>query len=404
MVRAAVSRWGLAIFLFALASSGAFRYGMESVSAQVQTLTVEGKISNATAGGSEVAGLLVTLHRISIFGPDDLLTTSGENGEFRFYDVEFDPELSYGVSVRYQEAIYGTDIDLSSGSLNSVMITVFDSTIDDGVISASSASLLFASVDRTDQTISALEILRLKNSSDRAYVPGNEPMQLLRFGLPVGATNLQLDTRLIGADFAQVDLGFALFASVPPGEHEIMFSYDFPFPGDEFTLEKSYRYGADIIRVLAPMETVAIRSDHLGPVDSVTIGERPYQIIESGGIERGERITVQLGGLPVATATDRVSRNLDSIRLEYAAPAALATLMIGLVVYGGFWKRRRSNGEAPAASSEHVAERETIHQMIAELQETFEQGSLREDDYRRRLAILNSQLTSLGQYPNSGVL
>ncbi|MFP6567260.1 MAG: hypothetical protein VB961_08250, partial [Dehalococcoidia bacterium] len=79
-------------------------------------------------------------------------------------------------------------------------------------------------------------------------------------------------------------------------------------------------------------------------------------------------------------------------------------LMIGLVVYGGFWKRRRSNGEASAASSEHVAERETIHQMIAELQETFEQGSLREDDYRRRLAILNSQLTSLGQYPNSGVL
>ena len=224
VVRAAVSRWGLVIFLFALASSCALRYGMESVSAQVQTLTVEGKISNATSGGSEVAGLPVTLHRISIFGPDDLLTTSGENGEFRFYDVEFDPELSYGVSVRYQEAIYGTDIDLSAGSLNSVMITVFDSTIDDGVISASSASLLFASVDRTNQTISALEILRLKNSSDRAYVPGNEPMQLLRFGLPVGATNLQLDTRLIGADFAQVDLGFALFASVPPGEHEIMFS------------------------------------------------------------------------------------------------------------------------------------------------------------------------------------
>jgi len=229
-------------------------------------------------------------------------------------------------------------------------------------------------------------------------------MQLLRFGLPVGATNLQLDTRLIGADFAKVDLGFALFASVPPGEHEIMFSYDFPFPGDEFTLEKSYRYGADIIRVLAPLETVAIRSDHLGPVASVTIGERPYQIIESGGIERGGRITVQLGGLPAATAVDRVSRNLDSIRFEYAAPAALVTLMIGLVVYGGFWKRRRSNGEASAASSEQVAERETIHQMIAELQETFEKGSLQEDDYRRRLAILNSQLTSLGQYPNSGVL
>jgi hypothetical protein len=358
---------------------------------------VEGTIFNGTANGGDVAGLSVTLHRISVLGPDDVQTISDDEGGFRFEGVIFDPELNYGVSVRYQSAIYGTDVDLSAGSPAPLTITVFDATTDDSVISTVSASLLFASVNRAAQTIAALEILRLTNNSDRAYVPGNEPMQLLRFGLPDGATNLQLDTLLIGADFAQVDLGFALFASIPPGEHEIMFSYEFPYVGDEFTLEKSYRYGADIIRVLAPFEAVAIKSDQLGPVESVTIGERPYQIIESTGIGRGEGITVQIGGLPSATAVDRVSQNWAGIRFEWAAPVALVMLMFGLLVYGGFMKRRRAAAVDSAASEFEDSERETIHQMIAEVRESFESGNLNEDDYRRRLSVLNSQLTTLPQ-------
>ncbi len=388
---------GLAIFLVALASTSVVLHKTDGVAAQNLGIVVEGTISNGTVGGASVAALTVTLHRMSAIGRDDLGTTTGDDGEFRFDDVVYDSELSYGVSVRFQDAIYGTDIDLSAGSVSPVNIVVFDATTDDSVISASSASLLFASVDRATQTVATLEILRLNNSSDHAYVPGDEPARLLRFGLPSGATNLQVDTLLIGADFAQIDLGFALFASVPPGEHELMISYEFPYPGDEFTLEKSYRYGADTVRVLAPVETLAIRSDQLGPVEAVTIGERSYQIIESGGIGRGEGITVQLGGLPSANAVERVSQNLDGIRFEYAAPVALVMLMIGLLVYGGFVKTRRSSAEVLAGPVNDNVERETIHQMIAELQDSFETGKLEEDDYRRRLSVLNAQLTALSK-------
>jgi hypothetical protein len=397
VVRAVVSRLGLAVALTMLTLLGLLHNSPSRVSAQSQPLTIKGTIFNGSADGGDVAGLPVTLHRISILGPDDVQTVSNDEGGFSFDGVIYDPALNYGVSVRYQSAIYGTDVDLSAGSPALLTITVFDATTDDSVVSAVSASLLFASVDRANQTIAALEILRLANNSDRAYVPGNEPMQLLRFGLPDGATNLQLDTLLIGADFAQVDLGFALFASVPPGEHEIMFSYEFPYVDDEFTLEKSYRYGADTIRILAPFEAVAIRSDQLGPVESVTIGERPYQIIESTGIGRGEGIIVQIGGLPSATAVDRVSRNWGGIRFEWAAPVALVMLMFGLLLYGGFMKRRRAvAGDLPGPELED-SERETIHQMIDEVRESFESGNLNEDDYRRRLSVLNSQLTALSR-------
>lgn len=398
MVRVAVSGLGLATVLVILTLLGTTRGPAPVASAQQQTFAIEGVIINGSIGGSVADGLTVTLHVDSAIGSENILTTSDDQGRFQFNDVLYEPESAYGVSLRFQGAVYGKDIDLADDSTDLVLITVYDATTDDAVVSVTSASLLFTEVNRASQTIVTLEIIRLLNASDTAYVPGNEPMQLLRFGLPPGATNLQLDTLLIGADFAQVDLGFALFASIPPGEHEIMFSYEFPYLDSEFTLEKSYRYGADTIRVLAPFETVAIRSDQLGPVESVTIGERPYQIIESGGIRRGEKITVQLGGLPSATAGDRVSRNLDGIRFEYVAPVALVMLMVSLLVYGGFWKRHRSAAEELVTSDDQEAERETIHQMIAELRESFESGNLSEDGYRRRLAVLNSQLTALAQH------
>ena len=402
MVRVAVSGLGLAAVLAILTLLGTTRGPASVASAQQQTVAIEGVVSNGSIGGSVTDGLTVTLHVDTAAGSENILTTLDDQGRFRFDDVVYEPESAYGVSLRFQGAVYGKDIDLADGSSDSVLITVFDSTTDDAVVSVTSASLLFTEVNRASQTIVTLEIIRLLNSSDTAYVPGTEPMQLLRFGLPPGATNFQLDTRLIGADFAQVDLGFALFASIPPGEHEIMFSYEFPYLDAEFALEKSYRYGADTVRILAPFETVAIRSDQLGPVESVTIGERPYQIIESGGIGRGEKITVLIGGLPSATAGDRVSKNLDGIRYEYVAPAALVAVMIGLLVYGSFWKRRKSAVEELAPSDDNEAERETIHQMIAELRESLESGNLSEDDYRRRLSVLNSQLTALGHYPVSG--
>ena len=65
----------------------------------------------------------------------------------------------------------------------------------------------------------ALEIVNVVNIGDRTYVPGPEPMNLLRFGLPAGSSELQIDTQLIAADALQVDRGFALTANVPPVEH-----------------------------------------------------------------------------------------------------------------------------------------------------------------------------------------
>ncbi|MXY21295.1 MAG: hypothetical protein F4Y49_08175 [Dehalococcoidia bacterium] len=367
-----------------------------SLEAQLEYRTVEGVVVSGTAGDSDMFGQVVTLHRVTAAGFDDITTITDDTGAFRFENIKYDPSTRYGVSVRYQDAIYGTDLEMSTGSPPPVRLTVYEATHDDSIVSASSASLLLASAEASDRTLAALEIITLVNHSDMAYVPGTGVMELLRFGLPPEATELSLDTRLIGADFIQVDRGFALLASVPPGEHEIMFSYRFPYPGETFTLDKSYRYGAESLRILAPEEVVSISVEGLGKPERVMIGERQYRVLEAEGLSRGESLSLELDGLPTPGVTDRVGNSLSGIRFQFAAPVALGVLMVALLAYGAIWKTKGQRREA--ATSETYSERAVIFRMISDLTDSYESGEISDEEYRQRLMVLNARLTALGPH------
>ena len=367
--------------------------------AQVNSVVVEGQVANGTAGGGSVAGLTVVLHQESSTIHNDLETVTDEEGRFRFDGIEYDPALAYGVSVRYQGALYGIDLDLSAGSPPSVSMTLYEAVYSEDMLSVSLASVLFAQADESTQTLSALEIVRIVNSTDLTYVPGPEPMNLLRFGLPPGAQGLQVDTGLAGADFVQVDRGFALLASVPPGEHEVMYAYQFPYSGTEAPFTKSLAYGAELLRVLAPEEVVSLSSDQLGDTETVTIGESLYQLLQATDLPRGANISLEIKGLPQASLSDRLGRRAKSVRFEYIAPVGLGVIMATLVGYA-LWRRgsRRLstdpyNAEAPAVDDEDP----TLRRMIADLDRSLEEGTITQEEHLRRRNVLSARLTPLAR-------
>lgn len=388
MAKKFAATWAL-IFLTLVSGHGL-------VEAQTDYRTVEGVVVSGTAGESDLFGQIVTLHRVTSGGYNDVTTLTDDDGAFRFERIEYDPATSYGVSVRYQDAIYGTDLDMSTGSPPPVTLTVYEATHDDSIVSVGDASLLLAAAAASDQTLAALEIVTLVNGSDMAYVPGAGVMELLRFGLPAGATELSLDTRLIGADFIQVDRGFALLASVPPGEHEIMFSYRFPYQAETLSLEKTYRYGAESLRILAPEEVVTIAVEGLGDPESVKIGERQYRVLTAEGVGRGGSLTVELDGLPTRGATDTIANSVSGIRFQYIAPVALGVLMVGLLIYGAL--TRSVTRRQTISTSDIANERAVLFRMISDLTNNYEAGEISDEEYRQRLLVLNARLTALGEY------
>ncbi len=310
--------------------------------AQQSPVSISGHIVNGSPDSGSVVGLAVTLHMQGETTYDNKVTITDNDGRFTFDGIVYDPALVYGVSVRYQDTLYGTEVSLTDGTPPPVTIEVYNAVYEQDVIKVGSASLLFADADRLTQTVSALEIVKVVNDSDFTFVPGSGgPMSLLRFGLPTGAEGLQVDTRLLGADIVQVDRGFAVIGSVPPGEHDIMFTYAFPYDGVETTFTKNFPFGADSLRVLSPNEVLTLASEEIGAPESVTIGERPYQLIETSDIERGRRIEVQLSGLPRATLADRAQSAVTNARYEYLAPALLAIFLTALIPFAVI--RHRAN-------------------------------------------------------------
>ena len=271
------------------------------------TITVEGSVLDGTAGDQVGPGLPVFL--VSSAGPEnEKQTVTDDDGKFHFESPPPPPGERLGVSIQYQGAVYGEIVGIAEGLTLPITITVYDSSSDEKLIEASSASLLFARADKATQTLWALEIVKLVNDSDLTYVPGPGPMQLLRFGLPPKADDLTVDTGLIGADVLQVDRGFAITAPVPPGEHEVMYAYSIPYDGSEMELTKSLPYGAAGLRILVPDEVGGLSGP--GEIERVTIGDRPYLLLTGTDLPRGAKVPYRLVSLPQASIGDRAMQGL----------------------------------------------------------------------------------------------
>ena len=380
MIRAALVA---AALTYAIAASGI------AALAQQDPILIEGRVANGTPDGGAVEGLLVTLHQHTIERDDDLTSPAGPDGSFHFEDVLYNSETAYGVSVDYQGALYGVDIDLSAGKPEPIELKVYEGTDDESVINAPVVSLLIAEVDPEGQTLLGMEITRITNEASRTYVPGAEPMKLLRFGLPDGAQGLQVDTDLIAANVIQVDRGFGLSTSVPPGEYEVMFSYRFPYTDDRLELSKSFPYGAEQFRVLVPTEGIDIDGEGMGQPEVVSVGGQRYLLFTSKDLPRGERIALELRGLPRAGTFERLGNRLSDLRWELSAPVALAIVMVALIAFAVHRRRRRTATVRPEG------EAAALMQLIAELEAGHRTGKISDDDYARRYTALRARLETI---------
>ena len=304
-----------------------------------KVIVVEGRVVNGTTGNSPVTNLPVLFHQESLTQHEHLETVTDELGRFLFQGIVFDTNVLYGVSVAYMGELYGVDLDLSAGSHVPITLTVYDTTNNEDSVSISSISLLLSNVDPTSRMLFALEIVRLKNHTKKTYVPGPQPMKMLRFGLPPGALELSVETSLKRGDFIQVDKGFALTSSIPPGDHEVMYSYHFPYSGSEITFSKSILYGAGNIRVLSPLEVGHISSSDLGKGQEIQIGNRSYQLLEGTDMQRNEAISISISELPVASFANRLQNRFQKIPLQYYVLVGLCIFMASLITFG-IWRRK----------------------------------------------------------------
>jgi len=329
-----------------LAGFPSFQGSPQPVAAQVplnqETVTLTGQVVNRTEGATLEPGLQVTLHSFSqstgVFLSQDAAT--GESGRFSFPDVELLPEGGYAITTDYANTRYST-LFRPEDLAKPVELVVYETTQDISIIRVVHQALILTEVDPGEQMITAAIFVNLSNESDRTLLPdltnvGPGRFSFLRFSLPPLAVELDVQSNLLGGEIIATGSGFALTAPVTPGEHNISYSFRFPYQGNALSYKQSLLQGADVFQVLIPQRLAEIQVETLDPVPPLTADGAFYQVWERADLAPGQGVEVGLVNLPQANLLSRWGRTATEAAFwQVALPATLAVVLAGLLIFGG---------------------------------------------------------------------
>ena len=354
-------------------------------------VTISGVVINETLPEIPVEIAPVTLY-INGLGDEveSLHTLTGTDGAFEFKAVRFDEEVLYGLTVDYKAVLYSSLIDVVPGTESLISISVYENTDDSEVLSIDSASIVVSEIDINNGTISILEMASIVNDSKLSYVPGGGPMDLIRFALPQGASNLIFDTSLLGADYIQVDRGVALISSVPPGSHEVFYSYVVPYVGSTWNFSRSWRYGANNLKVLVPENLAKLQLGLIDEVKQISLAGKNYNVVEISDVGREEKLMFSLSDIEELSYPSKLKVQFKSVNFQYVGPIGLSLILI-VAASWGIWRtaKRRDRHAGLFLGS---TETQIVKDMLTELESLNKEGLIDQSQYMERKSGLEKRL------------
>lgn len=310
-------------------------------------IVVSGALVNGTAAGDIPAGVTALLH---IFGADAASVDTYESvtdadGRFHFDGVPPPPAdgsaalvASYA-GTRYRQVIAPADL------AEPLTLTVYELTRDVGVVAAAEQSIIIAGIDPAHRRIAAVQLFTLENRSDTTLVPDLSAtpaigqFSFLRFSLPPDATDLDVATDLAGGEVIPVGTGFAVTAPVPPGRHQVSFTYTVPYVNDALAWRDNTLQGAESLQLLIPGEFGEIGVGGLRLNDAITVGDVSYRAWGAENLAPGAGIDIMLSGLPEPSWLTRLGNPWSEARFWYGAVPALVAVALAALLVWGIWRR-----------------------------------------------------------------
>lgn len=374
---------------------------------------ITGQVINGTAGGRIPTGLAVF---VLVSDESGALVYSGQTetdpeGRFSFPVAASVPGGRYLFNTLYSGVDYNQTLtwdQLGEG----ISLTVYETTQDISIIKITRQVLVIADVDPKSRMISALEFVRISNTSGytlNPILPVKEAISFLRFSLPPGTAGLNVNSDLPSREIISIGTGFAVTSPIVPGEHSIEYSFTFPYEGDEFSYRQNLLQGAAVYQVMAPQALPSIRVEPLIPVAPVDIQGTGYRVWEINGLAPGQGFTLKASNLPEPSALTRLAATLSGASFwQTAIPVSLGAAL-ALVLALGIVTRPRAalshldstGGDARSSPmnqrDDFSGSREELLRELAALDLSFELGRLPPAEYNFARQALKDRVLELPQ-------
>lgn len=367
----------------------AFVTSPQSAQAQDQQNSILGKVTNGTEGGVLPDDLEVILMSIDAANNQIIeqeTITVDEDGIFGFSNLGSGPGLVYRVVVNAEN--YTPSVDMSTvEDWQNVSMSIYDETTSLDDITVSSYVMMVPTIDARSRQAGVLTVINVDNRGDRIWIPDlSDPnltgLDLLRFNLPEGYSDLAIESELPNGNVLEIPTGFALTNPVPPGEAAILISYIITYEGDGFDFTLKLPYGADQVRTLLPDDAGEISAEGFGTLESVFVADNVFNQFEGDNYAKGDEVLISYSGLPQPKLLQTVSDFFQGRTYVVVIIWIIGVAMLGILVWAIYSSRKRSHQYADddgelVGRSDFLAE-------IAALDDEFEANKIDEDEYNEQ--------------------
>jgi hypothetical protein len=343
---------------------------------------IEGQVNNGTAGGDSAGGIQVTLEPFKDgVAQTPVVTLADAGGVFVFSRLATEPAYSYQAKASFQGVEYTSEPVTFTANVTSVSaeITVFNTTEHDGNISIALAhTILYPE----NGSVLVKEYYLLTNAGDRTFpgpIQGTDNGTLL-FTLPPGAADLQVT-------FGRMENfgGNSIMDTTPvkPGMHEVAYQYRLNQGIAGLAFTQKINYGAARFDFLVQGENYKVAGEQLTPDEPLNIGGVMYTHYSAAELPPGASLSMQVSGADS-------SSDAGSLWMFIIGAVVLIIVVIAFVYL------YRKKKEAPVAGKGDLEKRQArLLEDLAELDDRFEDGSIKEDYYQKLRDEKKAELAEL---------
>ncbi len=381
---------------------------------------ITGQLLDATKNNVPLAGQQVTLQAAQGASAKDVSTvTTDAHGDYSFTGLATDKTINYALYIRFQGAQYVSDlIALDTNPTQKLNLSVYEATTSTAKIAVLQDTILMHQPDVQKGVINVSEILSFRNLDSRTYVGSFDTSKgkpnTLRFSLPGSAKNVAMGTGFDGYTTAQVDLGFATDAALPPGITQFSFSYQIPYSAATYDFRYVIVYPTLQLSVLVP-PTLQVDPGFMTADGITNSGDHPYRLFKSSDLITNDEIHLTLEGLST-TKTNTTTPLLNTKTIWFIVGGIILLAIIAIVGYLSSFNRRKKTavthkrGKGKFASSAPTLakgakkevipstpkdKKEALLQELLSLDKAFESGKLSKAVYNDRRAKSKARLRSL---------
>jgi mono/diheme cytochrome c family protein len=357
-----------------------------------ETLTVAGRVENASGGGL-AAGLEVSLHLHDTLAGQELeavTVPAGPDGSYWFEGVRADPDLAYWVSADYAGVTYSSAPAVYDGSepLLETRVEVYDSTQD---LSLLLIDQVHMSLDFSTQGIlQVVEIYVFSNLGSRSVLVPTDGTSLPFIQPPDGASGLQFQLASSSAPLLEAVGGLAIAPS--SSQYGIVAIYTLPYD-QKLELSHPFLLPVTSLAIFVP-EGVRVRSDLLTDSGVQDFQGQAFRLYQAGNLAAGSNFSATFSGRPGEGGGFRLDRQAGLL----AGLAGLGAVLVGAGVYLYLRDRRRAlqaHWQAETAEDSLGEDQDAILDAIIALDDQFKGGGLRKDAYQKRRQALKGRLKDL---------